>query len=155
MRTYSFARSLLAVSLSAALALCLSARDNAAEYNQAVRSTPLLKTTTDVAGTPLVYPTGDAAEVSGVLVELPAGAETGWHKHTVPCFAYILSGEIAVTQKDGPTRTFRTGDAFAELVGIEHNGRAVSAEPVRLVFFAAGLKDHPFTVKSQSCPAKP
>ena len=152
MRTYSLARSLLAASLSAAFAFCVFARDNAAEYNQAVRSTPLLKTTTDVAGTPLVYPTGGAAEVSGVLVELPAGAETGWHKHTVPCFAYILAGEIAVTQKDGPTRTFRTGDAFAELVGIEHNGRTVSTEPVRLVFFAAGVRDQPFTEKSAAAP---
>lgn len=152
MRTYSLARSLLAVSLSAAFALCVFARDNTAEYNQAVRSTPLLKTTTDVAGTPLAYPTNGAAEVSGVLVELPAGAETGWHKHTVPCFAYILSGEIAVTQKDGPTRTFHTGDAFAELVGIEHNGRTVGTESVRLVFFAAGVKGQPFTEKSAAAP---
>ena len=152
MRTSSIARPILAFSLFVALAFCASARDNAAEYNQAVRSTPLLKTTTDVAGTPIVYPTGGTTEVSGVLVELPAGAETGWHKHTVPCFAYILGGEIAVSQKDGPTRTFRTGDAFAELIGIEHNGRTIGAEPVRLVFFAAGVKDQPFTEKSAAAP---
>ncbi len=148
-------RQLFALALATATALTISARDAAAEYNQAVRATPLLKTTTDVAGNPLVYPTSATAEVSGLLVELPPGAETGWHKHTVPCFAYILAGEIAVTQKDGPTRTFRTGDAFAELVGLEHNGRTVGTEPVRLVFFATGAKGQPFTEKSSAAPAKP
>lgn len=136
--------------------LTLSARDNvAAEYTSAVRATTLLRTTTDVAGTVLSYPTGGAAEATGLLVELPPGAETGWHKHTVPCFAYIISGEIAVAQKDGPTRTFRAGDAFAELINIEHNGRTLGTEPVRLVFFAAGIKGQAFTVKSAAEPAKP
>lgn len=138
---------------AAALAVLLTlpvfaGSEQEAAYTRAVRTTPLLCTNTDVAGTPLAYPTGGEAEVTGVLVELPPGAETGWHKHTVPCFAYILGGEIAVTQKDGPTRTFRAGDAFAELVNIEHNGRTLGTEPVRLVFFAAGVKGRPFTQKS-------
>lgn len=137
----------LAAIALATVALTASARDEAAEYNKAVRATPLLRTTTDVAGTPIVYPTGGQAEVTGLLVELPPGAETGWHRHTTPCFAYILSGEIAVEQKDGPTRTFRTGDAFAELIGLEHNGRTIGTVPARLVFFAAGTKDQPFTEK--------
>lgn len=141
-------RSLLSLALLAAMALPLPARDEAAaEYSQAVRATTLLRTTTDVAGTPLVYPTGGPAEVSGLIVELPVGAETGWHRHTVPCFAYILSGTIAVEQKDGPTRTFRAGDAFAELVGLLHNGRTIGAEPARLVFFAAGIQGQAFTTK--------
>lgn len=144
-------RSLLALALSAAVALPLTARDEAAaEYNKSVRATTVLRTTTDVAGTPLVYPTGSQAEVSGLIVELPVGAETGWHRHTVPCFAYILSGTIAVEQKDGPTRTFRTGDAFAELVGLLHNGRTVGADPVRLVFFAAGVQGQAFTTKESA-----
>ncbi|HLP09704.1 MAG TPA: cupin domain-containing protein [Opitutaceae bacterium] len=148
-------RQTLGLAAVLASALTLSARDNsAAEYNSTVRATPLLRTTTDVAGNPLAYPTGGAAEVSGLLVELPPGAETGWHKHTVPCFAYILSGEIAVAQKSGPTRTFRAGDAFAELVNIEHNGHTLGSEPVRIVFFAAGVQGQTFTVKSAAEPAK-
>jgi quercetin dioxygenase-like cupin family protein len=143
-------RSLLALALFALVALPATARDEAPEYNHAVRATTVLRTTTDVAGTPLAYPTGAPAEVSGLVVELPAGADTGWHKHTVPCFAYILSGTIAVEQKDGPTRTFQTGDAFAELVGQLHNGRTVGKEPVRLVFFAAGVQGQPFTVKESA-----
>ena len=139
---------LLCLILAFGLAASAHARDGAeAEYTAAGRATKILRTTTDVAGTPLVYPAGDA-EVTGLLVELPPGAETGWHKHTVPCFAYILGGEIAVAQKDGPTRTFRTGDAFAEVVNIEHNGRTVGDTPVRLVFFAAGVQGRTFTEKT-------
>ncbi len=148
MRCFHLPRPTLFVAATVLAAISLGAREGSAEYNQAVRTTPLLRTTTDVAGTPIVYPTGGAAEVTGVLVELPPGAETGWHKHTAPCFAYILSGEIAVTQKDGPTRTFRAGDAFAELIDLEHNGRTIGDTPVRLVFFAAGVKGRPFTEKS-------
>ena len=146
------------IRLLVALALLAGAAargEGTSEYSHAVRTTPLLRTATDVAGHPLAYPTGAAAEVTGVLVELPAGAETGWHRHTVPCFAYILSGEIAVTQKDGPTRTFRTGDAFAELVDTEHNGRTLGTEPVRLVFFAAGVHGQPFTVKTPVPASRP
>ncbi len=137
----------LAVVALALVVLPVSAREGSGEYNRAVKATTLLRTTTDVAGTPLAYPTGGDAEVSGLLVELPPGAETGWHHHTVPCFAYIIEGEIAVAQKDGPTRTFKAGDAFAELVNSEHNGRTIGDQPVRLVFFAAGIKGVPFTAK--------
>ena len=144
---------LLVLAAGFAAVVPLSAREHAeAAYTAAVRTTPLLHTTTDVAGTPIAYPTGGTAEVTGVLVELPPGAETGWHKHTAPCFAYILSGEIAVTQKGGPTRTFRAGDAFAELINLEHNGRTIGTEPVRLVFFAAGVQGRPFTEKSAPAP---
>ena len=139
---------LLGLALLAALAFRADARDEATEYNRAVRTTTVLHTTTTVSGAPLVYPQTGPAEVSGLVVELPPGAETGWHRHTVPCFAYILSGTIAVEQKDGPTRTFHAGEAFAELVDILHNGRTVGDEPVRLVFFAAGVQGQPFTVKA-------
>ena len=140
-------RHLLGLALLATIAIPLAARDQAPEYNRAVHVTTVLRTTTTVSGAPLTYPTGGQAEVSGMVVELPPGAETGWHKHTVPCFAYLLSGTIAVEQKDGPTRTFRAGDSFAELVGLLHNGRTVGTEPVRLVFFATGVQGQPFTVK--------
>lgn len=153
MRRFHLSRPTLLVVATILAAVSLEAREGSAEYNSVVRTTPLLRTTTDVAGTPIVYPTTGTAEVTGVLVELPPGAETGWHRHTAPCFAYILSGEIAVTQKDGPTRTFRAGDAFAELIDLEHNGRTIGDTPVRLVFFAAGAKGQPFTVKD--APAAP
>jgi quercetin dioxygenase-like cupin family protein len=148
MQSHPRIRQLLGLALLATIAIPLPARDEAPEYNHAVRATTVLRTTTDVSGAPLAYPTGGPAEVSGLVVELPPGAETGWHKHTAPCFAYILSGTIAVEQQGGPTRTFRAGDAFAELVEQLHNGRNAGTEPVRLVFFAAGVQGQPFTVKS-------
>ena len=80
-----------------------------------------------------------AAGATGVLVELPRAAKTGWPKHTAPCFANIHRGGIAVTAKDGPAQTSRTDDAFAGLIGIEHNSLTIGTEPVRPAFFAAGL----------------
>jgi quercetin dioxygenase-like cupin family protein len=116
-------------------------------YEKRVQVTPLLRTTTTSAGQPIVYPEIADPEVTAMLVEIPAGAETGWHKHPFPCYAYILSGEILVDVQGGATNHFTAGQAFAESVDMLHNGRNAGPEPVRLVMFVTGEKGEPFTVR--------
>src|SRR4051812_19455138 len=94
------------------LPLSLNA-DEPEPYRQEIVVKPLLKTQTDGAGAPLVYPTNGDAEVTGVLVETPPGAQTGWHTHPVPCFAYVLEGVVEVKLASGETRKFEAGSAFA------------------------------------------
>lgn len=99
--------------------------------------TPVLKTSSSWDDKQIVYPDG-RSEVTGLVIELASGAETGWHEHPVPSFAYILQGELQVTRQDGQVKRLKTGDALAEVVGVIHNGRAVSTEPVKLVVFYTG-----------------
>ncbi|MFZ4682735.1 MAG: hypothetical protein ACOYMS_09550 [Terrimicrobiaceae bacterium] len=74
---------------------CLRAEpDDSEGYKKEIQVTPLLRTTTTVAGQPIVYPKTDDAQVTAVHVEIPPGTQTGWHKHPFPCFAYILSGTL-------------------------------------------------------------
>ncbi len=117
-------------------------------YLPAVRATPILRTTTTSGGQPIVYPKTAQPEVSALLVEIPVGAETGWHRHPFPCYAYILSGELTVEVEGGKINHFKAGDAMAETVDLLHNGKNTGSEPVRLVMFVTGEKGQPFTVKA-------
>lgn len=119
-------------------------------YASKVRVTPLLKTSVTSSGDPVAYLRTDQPEVTAVEVEIPPGAETGWHRHPVPCYAYILAGSLEVELETGRTNSLKAGQALVETVGVAHNGRNRGTEPVRLVMFITGEKGKPFTVPAPS-----
>lgn len=130
------------------LALLVPAQ--AIEQTKAVKVSTVLKTQTSWDGQPLQYPAGDA-EVTGMLIEIAPGGETGWHLHPVPSFGMVLEGELEVSLKDGRKKRMKTGDALAEVVNTAHNGRNVGSVPLKLVVFYAGSKGQPL---SQKIPAE-
>ena len=85
-------------------------------YKKQVQVTPLLRATTTSAGQPIVYPNTADPEVTAVLVEIPEGAETGWHEHPFPCYAYVVSGEIFVEVQGGATNRFTAGQALRRVL---------------------------------------
>lgn len=120
----------------------------ALDASKSITVTPLLKTTTSWNGEPLSYPDGDA-EVTGMVVEIAVGAETGWHSHTVPSFGMMLEGSLEVSLKDGTTKVLRSGDALAEVVNTLHNGRNIGDTSVKIVVFYAGAVGSKLTEKPQ------
>lgn len=128
------ARHLLATLSLAALPFASFALDPA----PAIQSKLILKTTQSWDGTPIAYPEG-TPEITGMVIEVAPGAETGWHQHPVPSFALILEGELEVRLKDGRTRRVKAGEALAEVVNTLHNGRNPGTAPVKLVVFYAGV----------------
>ena len=121
----------------------------AIEASKSITVTPLLKTTTSWNGAPLAYPNGQA-EITGMLVEIAVGAETGWHLHAVPSFGMILEGSLEVLLKDGSNKLLQPGDALAEVVNTWHNGRNIGDTPVKIVVFYAGAVGSQLTEKLQS-----
>jgi len=119
------------------------------EYTPSIAVTQLLVTGTTASGQPIVYPKTDSPEVRTLLVEIPAGAETGWHLHPMPAYAYVLSGSVTVELKDGKHYTFHAGEAFAETVGVLHNGKNTGTEPVRIVMMVTSQKGIPTTEKAK------
>src|SRR5688572_5473540 len=109
-------------------------------YASKVRITPLLKTSVTSSGDPVAYLRTDQPEVTAVDVEIPPGAETGWHRHPVPCYAYLLAGSLEVELENGRKNSLKAGQALVETVGVAHNGRNTGTEPVRLVMFITGEK---------------
>jgi len=117
-------------------------------YNQDVQVKTLLRTSTNSIGQSIRYPHKGTPEVSVLIVEIAPGKQTGWHKHPVPLFGYVLSGSVTVHLANGDKHTFHQGDALAEAVNILHNGVNEEDEPTRLLIFVAGEKNVPFTVKT-------
>lgn len=130
-----------------ALGSCgVAAHASESVYAPAVRVESLLTTRTDGTGQPLL-PVA-SPEVTVVTVEFPPGAQTNWHRHTAPCFAYMLEGELSVELETGEVRRVKAGQAFAEVVEVLHNGINRGSRPARLVMFVAGEAGKPYTVRA-------
>jgi quercetin dioxygenase-like cupin family protein len=130
------------------LAICLSFPVSAFALDQSsdVKATTILKTTDSWDGKPIVYPDGKA-EITGVLVEIAPGGETGWHLHPVPSFGMVLEGTLEVTLQNGSIKRLRAGDAISEVVNTPHNGHNVGNIPVKLVVFYAGTVGQALSIK--------
>lgn len=122
---------------------CLAA---SGDYASGVEASVILKTTTTTGHYPVHYLTTDKPEITVMRVEIKPGAETGWHSHPVPLYAYILEGNLTVEVKGGKEYHFTAGDALIELVNIPHNGKNAGTKPVVLVAFYTGEIGTPNTV---------
>ena len=107
------------------------------EFRDGVQVQENLSTTQTWDGAPIQDPSG-TAKVTGVIITLPPGAETGWHLHPIPCFALILEGDLVVELKDGRTKKLKAGDTFAEVIGTPHNGKNMGKVPLKIAVFYAG-----------------
>ena len=123
----------------------------AAEPAPAVTSRIILKATRTWDGTPIVYPQG-TAEVTGIIVTVAPGAQTGWHAHPVPSFGMVLEGELEVELQDGRRLTLKAGDGLAEVFERAHNGRNTGTVPMKVLVFYAGVTEKALT---QMLPAPP
>lgn len=88
---------------------------------------------------PIVYPTQSPAKLTGGIVALQPGDETGWHAHGMPLTGIILEGELTVDYGARGMRTYKQGDAIAEAIAVPHNGRNTGQGVMRLfaVFIGA------------------
>ena len=134
------------LTLACALSLLAPLPLRALDPGLGVKAKPLVKTSESWDGTPLVYPKGQA-EITGMLIEIMPGAETGWHLHPVPSFGMLLEGQLTVSLKDGRTKELKTGDTIVEVVNTLHNGRNTGTSVAKLIVFYAGEKDAKLTVK--------
>ena len=134
--------------VSGMLGLWLSSAAWALDASAQVTAATVMKAETSWDGKPLVYPSG-TPEVSGLVIDIAPGGQTGWHLHPVPSFAYVLQGELEVERQDGAVKHLKPGDAFAEVVNTPHNGRNVGTVPVKLVVFYAGAVGQKLTIKHE------
>lgn len=118
-----------------------------AGYNSGVTSKLLKQTTVTANGQKINYPVTDKAEVSAYMVQIAPGAETGWHKHSIPVYAYMLAGELEVQVEEGTTVVYKPGDTIIEVVNTFHNGKNHGTVPVSLVAFYIGVQGKPNVIR--------
>ena len=61
---------------------------------------------------PITYPKKKPAQVSSYIIQLEPGQETGWHRHKVPLYVYVLEGTVTVEYDAGVTKEFTAGTAL-------------------------------------------
>lgn len=120
------------------------------EYNEGVQVQPLLKTGLTSIGQKIVYPTFPDSEVTIARVTIPAGKETGWHKHGFPVFAHVMQGTLTVEIEGGETLRYKTGSALAEVIDTYHNGRNEGTDEVVLTAFFMGGKGIPLSTGKET-----
>lgn len=118
----------------------------AIEASEVIKATPILKTGETWVGQDIVYPEGDA-EMSGVVIEMAPGGETGWHQHPVPSVGYVMEGELEVHFKNGEVKRLQAGESAAEAVNVLHNGVNVGDVPVKLLIFYVGTPGIKLTIR--------
>jgi quercetin dioxygenase-like cupin family protein len=112
---------------------CLSLLSSAAPADNAYRAVqPLLATGRTVIGETIAYPPG-RARVTADIVTIQPGQETRLHKHGVPLFAYVLSGEATVDYGDKGVKVYPAGSAFMEAMDQWHRGVNRGKTPVRIL----------------------
>jgi len=127
-----------AAALAASIAVLLGAIAFAGGSGPRVET--LLESRTTVLGQPIAYPTEGAARITAVIVTLAPGAETGRHRHRVPLYGHVLSGQVTIDYEGRGSKTFKAGDAFMEAVGTWHNGRNSGSEPLRILAVYLGAE---------------
>lgn len=121
----------------------------ALETSAAVQASVILKADTSWDGKPIIYPEGKP-EITGLIIEIAPGGETGWHSHPVSSFGLVLEGELEVQLKSGALKRLKAGEALVEVINTLHNGRNLGSIPVKLVVFYAGAVGQKLTVKERA-----
>jgi quercetin dioxygenase-like cupin family protein len=116
-------------------------------YNTDILIQNLLKTDSTSIGQKILYPNTGKAEITMLKVTIPPGKETGFHKHTIPVFAYVLSGKLSVELENGKTMEFGKDSSFAEVINTIHNGKNKGNEDVVLIVTYMGEKNMPLSIR--------
>lgn len=131
------------------LAGCARPRTEGTGYAAGVTVRPWLKTMHRADGTPIVFPAVGKPEATLAEVILAPGAETGWHRHSIQVFAFVLEGTLEVELSDGRRTRYTSGQALAEVVDVDHNGRNAGQGAVRLLVVYCGTEGTPLSAKAR------
>ena len=125
---------------------------SAGEYAGGVQAKVVLKTTTTGNGDPIAYLKTDKPEVTVMTVDIVPGAETGWHVHPVPVYAYVVSGSLTVNIEGHKSLEFKAGEVIIEVVNTRHNGINTEKVPMQLIVFYTGAKTDIANVVKTAAP---
>ena len=107
----------------------------------------LQDTNKTVIGEPLYYPGGGKAEIKSMVVVMQPGEKTAVHKHGVPLYAYILSGDLEVDYGPHGKKIYRAGDNFMEAMEQFHQGKNIGTDTVRILAVFMGGAGQPLVIK--------
>lgn len=136
-------KTMLVAAVFGAIAVLASVSETATARDAAPRVTPLFSTGKTVMDEPIVYPSDAPAKLTGAIIEMAPGQETGWHTHSAPLAGIVLEGELTVDYGARGKRVYRQGEALAEAIAVPHNGKNTGLGPMRLFALTIGAEGLP------------
>ena len=127
------------------IAFCNAAGADGKQLDYA-RVVPLVSTSLTILDEAIAYPRG-AAKITSAIVTLRPGESTGFHKHDVPTYGYILSGAVTVDYGTHGKRTYRAGTAFMEAMDVWHDGTNDGSAPCRILVVFMGSDQRANVIK--------
>lgn len=118
----------------------------AQQYSGKLKFENVVETEVNAMGQKIVYPDFKDAKVSMMKITFPPGESTGWHKHTIPVFSYILQGTLSIETEDHKFLEFKEGSSFAEMVNVYHNGSNKGDKDLIAFVIYLGGDDAPLSV---------
>ena len=100
-----------------------------------------------IIGETIRYPKGEPVNIRSLIVTLKPGEKTGWHKHGVPTYGYILLGDLTVDYGDKGKRVYKAGEAFMEAMDWWHDGSIETDKLVRVLVVFMGAIGHPPVIR--------
>ncbi len=136
--------------LTATQSLALTHVDGAVAYED-IEATEILiaQSPKTILGQDFKYPTGQPL-IKAFLIDIPVGKQTSLHKHAVPLFVYVLSGELEVDYGSKGKKTFKSGTSYVEAIEWCHLGKASGKLPVKIIGVYLG-QEKPDQIKPEAC----
>jgi len=131
--------------------VCLSGQ---AQYNNEIQIEQILHTDTTSIGQKIVYPHSAQPEIVIKKITLKPGMSTGWHKHEIPVFAYVLKGTLTIELENKKIMQFHENSSFAEVFNTFHNGENKGNDDVVLIAFFMSEKGENLSVAKKETEGK-
>ena len=141
---------IFAMGMTTTQSLALTHVDGAIAYED-IEATEILiaQSPKTILGQDFKYPTGQPL-IKAFLIDIPVGKQTSLHKHAVPLFVYVLSGELEVDYGSKGKKTFKSGASYVEAIDWCHIGKASGKLPVKIIGVYLG-QEKPDQIKPESC----
>lgn len=140
----------LALGLTGTQSLALTHIDGTAPYED-IEATEIAisQSPKTILGQDFKYPAGQPL-IKAFMIDIPAGKQTSLHKHAVPLFVYVVSGELEVDYGSKGKKTFKSGSAYVEAIDWCHVGKNSGKLPVKIIGTYLG-QEKPDQIKPESC----
>ena len=131
-------------------ALALTHIDGKVPYED-IEATPITivgapKTT---LGQDFKYPAGQPL-IEAFNIEIPVGKQTSLHKHLVPLYIYVVSGDLEVDYGSKGKKIYKPGTSYIEAMDWCHIGKVAGKIPVKVIGVYLGEKT-PDQIKPVGC----
>ena len=139
-----------ALLFTTASAYALTHLDGTIAYED-IEATPIVivgapKTT---LGQDFKYPAGQPL-IKAFNIEIPVGKQTNLHKHLVPLYVYIVSGDLEVDYGSKGKKIYKGGSSYVEASDWCHIGKVSGKKPVKVIGVYLG-EQTPDQIKPEAC----